>query len=67
MLMTIIAAVALVTLLFACMAIGVILANRPIKGSCGGLAQLGLDGNCTVCGGKRERCPERRPPSDERP
>ena len=37
-------------LFFLTMAIGVIMGRKPIAGSCGGLAQVGLNGECKVCG-----------------
>ena len=42
--------------LFSAMAIGVILSNKPVKGSCGGLGAAGLSGDCDMCGGKPENC-----------
>ena len=32
------------------MAIGTIMANKPIKGSCGGLSALGPQESCMICG-----------------
>lgn len=47
-------------LVMAGMAIGVILNNREIKGSCGGLNDIdGLDGACDICEVK-EQCKRRR-------
>lgn len=56
MLMTLIAAIVLIGLLFTGMAIGVILANKPVKGSCGGLSAVGLEGECEICGRNPSDC-----------
>lgn len=41
------------------MAIGVIMGRKPIAGSCGGIANLGIEkDDCPICGGSRERCEE---------
>ncbi|PCJ36508.1 MAG: ApbE family protein [Cellvibrionales bacterium] len=45
-------------LLVAGMAIGVIFSNKPIKGTCGGIAALGLDRSCDICGGDMQKCDE---------
>ena len=58
MLVTIIFAVLFMGLLFAGMAIGVIMSNKPLQGSCGGLANLGLKEGCEICGGDRGKCEE---------
>jgi hypothetical protein len=42
----------------AAMAIGVIMGRKPISGSCGGLAALGLKESCDICGGNDDKCRE---------
>ncbi len=44
----------------AAMAIGVMAGRRPITGSCGGIALLGIEKECAFCGGKRENCKRRQ-------
>lgn len=58
MLTTVVASIVLFGLLFAGMAIGVLVANKPVKGSCGGLNNVGLGGECDVCGGNPDQCDE---------
>ncbi|SMF31406.1 hypothetical protein SAMN02745866_02068 [Alteromonadaceae bacterium Bs31] len=45
-------------LVVAGMAVGVIFSNKPIKGSCGGLSAVGIDGECEICGGDTQKCEE---------
>tara|TARA_R100001039_G_C1841094_1_gene102147 strand:+ start:1230 stop:1382 length:153 start_codon:yes stop_codon:yes gene_type:complete len=40
------------------MAVGVIFGREPIKGSCGGLNNAGVDGSCELCGGNPAKCEE---------
>lgn len=49
---------AFLLIVVAAMAIGVIFSNKPIKGSCGGIATLGLGGTCEICGGDMDKCDE---------
>lgn len=56
--MTFIITFILLALVIAAMAIGVIVQNKPIKGSCGGMAALGMASDCEICGGDRTKCEE---------
>lgn len=43
--------------MIAAMAIGVILSDKPLKGSCGGINSLGLKDNCPICGWTDDNVP----------
>ena len=45
-------------LVVAAMAVGVIFGRKPIAGSCGGIANLGIEKECSICGGDRNKCEE---------
>ena len=45
-------------LVVAGMAVGVMFGRKPIAGSCGGIANLGIEKECSICGGSREKCEE---------
>jgi len=47
-------------LIIAAMAVGVIFGRKPISGSCGGMAAIGMDSACDVCGGDKARCKKKR-------
>ncbi len=49
---------AIMLLVVAGMAVGVIFGRKPIAGSCGGIANLGIEKECSICGGSREKCEE---------
>lgn len=40
----------------AAMAVGVLLGRKPISGSCGGMAAIGMESACDVCGGDKGKC-----------
>lgn len=45
-------------LFFVFMSVGLLMGGKPIKGSCGGLANVdGLE-TCELCGGSPQRCEE---------
>jgi hypothetical protein len=47
-------------LIILAMSVGVILAGKPIKGSCGGIAALGMATSCDICGGNPAKCDEQQ-------
>ena len=55
---TFILAAVIFGLVMAGMAVGVIFQDKPIKGSCGGLANVGLGGTCEICGSDTSKCDE---------
>lgn len=46
---TFLAAFIIIALAFSALAIGLILRNKPIEGSCGGV-MTSVDGTCSICG-----------------
>lgn len=57
--MTWLLAFALMLLLVLAMAVGVIMGRKPIAGSCGGIANLGIEKDeCPICGGDTQKCEE---------
>lgn len=53
---TLLLSIGIFALVFAAMAIGVLLGRKPIKGSCGGMSSLGMDTACDICGGDTKKC-----------
>lgn len=43
-------------LVMAGMAIGVIYGRKPLKGTCGGLNNVGMQGTCEICGNDPAKC-----------
>lgn len=48
-------------LVFAMMAIGLIVRNKPIKGTCASLSNIGMKENCEICGGDDDKCESNKP------
>ncbi len=41
------------------MSVGVLMGRKPIAGSCGGIANLGIEKDeCPICGGDTKKCEE---------
>ncbi len=38
------------------MSVGVLFGGKPIAGSCGGMASLGMDTACDICAGDKQIC-----------
>jgi len=55
---TFVLALVIVGFLILAMSIGVIMGRSPIKGTCGGIGALGVDGACEICGGDTRKCEE---------
>ncbi|EAR60599.1 (Na+)-NQR maturation NqrM [Neptuniibacter caesariensis] len=49
--------IALVCIVVA-MSVGVLMGRKPISGSCGGLANVGIEGKCSICGDDPQKCEE---------
>lgn len=44
----------------AAMAVGVMAGRKPIAGSCGGIASLGIEKECGICGNDFSKCENRQ-------
>lgn len=55
---TMILTFAALMLIVIAMSVGVLLGRKPIAGSCGGMASLGMDTVCDICGGDPNKCDE---------
>lgn len=49
-------------LIVAGMAVGAMAGRGPLKGSCGGLAAVGIEGRCDICGDDPSLCEEQDKP-----
>lgn len=54
--MTLLLTFTILLIVVVAMSVGVIFANKPIKGSCGGMTAIGMDTVCDICGGDTSKC-----------
>lgn len=47
---------AVMLLFFALMGVGLIVARKPIKGTCASLSTIDIGGPCEICGGDPAKC-----------
>lgn len=64
--MTFFLAFGILLAVIAAMSVGVLFANKPIKGSCGGMSALGMETECDVCGGDTSKCEKETPENPEK-
>ena len=48
----------IMALIMAGMAVGAMAGRGPLKGSCGGLSAVGIEGRCEICGDDPSKCEE---------
>ena len=53
---TFIVVLAVLLIVVVAMSVGVLLGGKPIAGSCGGMAALGMDTACDICAGDKQIC-----------
>lgn len=54
--MTVLLSLIILLIVVGGMSIGVMMGRKPIKGSCGGLNAVGINGDCEICGGNPNKC-----------
>jgi hypothetical protein len=54
-------------LVFVLMGVGLIVRNRPIKGTCASLSDVGLKESCEICGGDQTKCENKDKPRSHTP
>jgi len=62
MLSTVLIVFVFMSAIVAMMAVGVMFGKKPIAGSCGGMAAIGMESECDVCGGDKTKCDSEEAP-----